>query len=52
MDVEKELERTFLLTFKCITGFSFRFTMCQPWICANAAARLCLQYVHHFELRH
>jgi len=24
--------------------------MWQPWVYANTAARLCLQYVHHFEL--
>jgi len=26
--------------------------MWQPWVCATAASHLCLQYVHHFELRH
>jgi len=26
--------------------------MGRPWVCANAAAHLCLQYVHHFDFRH
>ena len=32
--------------------FPFHFLMWQPWVCANTAAHLCLQYVDHFELRH
>jgi len=32
--------------------FLVLFLMWQPWVCANTAAHLCLQYVHHFELRH
>jgi len=32
--------------------FPFLFLMWQPWVCANTAANLCLQYVYHFELDH
>jgi len=33
-------------------SFPFRFLMWQTWVCANTAEHLCLQYMHHFELRH
>ena len=33
-------------------NFPFRFLMWQPWVCADTAAHLCLQYAHHFELSH
>jgi len=35
-----------------ITSFPFHFLMWQSWVCANTVAHLCLQYVHHLELRH
>jgi len=38
--------------FSRIISFPFRFLMWQPWVCADAASHVCLQYVHHFELRH
>ena len=34
---------------QCITSFPFSLLMCQPWLCINTAAHLCLrlQYEHH-----
>jgi len=42
----------FLMHASLVSCFVFWCGNWQPLVCANAAAHLCLQYVHHFELHH